>query len=82
MYKNLIINYVKNLNKDDLYTFLKNSNLEVNDHDVDIIYNYIKENCRVILDDPLKHINIIKDKIDLSTYNILLNYYEKYKNFI
>jgi len=44
MFYNLIINYIKNLNKNDILNFGLKNNINLNDKEIDYIYNIIKNN--------------------------------------
>ena len=82
MYKNFIINYAKNLTKEDLYNFKNKNNIKATDNDIDIIYKHIKKYNETFFDDPLKHIKMLSTKISKNCYDEILKYYEKYKNYL
>jgi hypothetical protein len=42
MNKLIILNYINKLKKEDIYNFSLKENIELNDNELDIIYDYIK----------------------------------------
>ena len=59
MYKNLIINYAKNMTMEDVNNYIKNNKINVSEKDKLTIYNHIKEYYSVFFDDPLKYIQML-----------------------
>ena len=49
MQKSFIINYAKNLTKEDIQKFVKNNNIEISNKDIDTIYTHIKKYYNVFL---------------------------------
>lgn len=82
MPKNWIINYAKNMTKDDMYKYIKNNNIDIKDDDVDTIYDHIKKYYNVFFDDPIKYIKMLKGKIEDNIYYEILTIYDNYKNYI
>ena len=82
MQRNIIINYAKNLTKKDIYSFVKNNNIDVSEKDIDTIYNHIKTYYQVFFDDPIKYIKMLKGKINDDIYYQILTVYDKYKNYL
>ena len=82
MPKNWIINYAKNMTKDDMYKYIKNNNINIKDDDVDTIYDHIKKYYNVFFDDPIKYIKMLKGKIEDNIYYEILTIYDNYKNYI
>ena len=82
MYKNFLINYAKNLTKEDLYNFKIKNNINATDNDINIIYEHIKKYNTTFFDNPLNHIEMLNNKISKSCYDEILKYYEKYKSFL
>ena len=82
MNKALILNYLKNINKDDIINFSIKQGIYLDNKDFDIIYDYIKNKSNDIIDNPVKIINEIKDKVSNKVYDKIIILYEKYKPFI
>ena len=82
MQRNLIMNYAKNLTKEDIYSFVKTNNIEVSKKDIDTIYNHIKTYYQVFFDDPIKYIKMLKGKISDDIYYQILMVYDKYKSYL
>jgi len=80
MYKNLIINYAKNMTMEDVNNYIKNNKINVSEKDKLTIYNHIKEYYSVFFDDPLKYIQMLKSNISDNTYYNILKIYDKYKD--
>lgn len=80
MYKNLIINYAKNMTMEDVNNYIKNNKINVSEKDKLTIYNHIKEYYSVFFDDPLKYIQMLKSNIADNTYYNILKIYDKYKD--
>ena len=80
MYKNLIINYAKNMTMEDVNNYIKNNKINVSERDKLTIYNHIKEYYSVFFDDPLKYIQMLKSNISDNTYYNILKIYDKYKD--
>ena len=82
MQRNIIMNYAKNLTKKDIYSFVKNNNIEVSEKDIDTIYNHIKTYYQVFFDDPIKYIKMLKGNVGDDIYYQILMFYDKYKNYL
>jgi hypothetical protein len=82
MYKNLVINYVKNMNIEDMNSFVKNNNISISEKDKMTIYNYIKKHYETFFDNPIDHIKMLKGKIEDNIYYEVLGIYDKYKNLL
>ena len=82
MYKNIVINYIKNIKIEDLDNYIKNNNITISEKDKTTIYNYIKKYYNVFFNDPIKYIKILKGKIDDEIYYNILMVYDKYKNIL
>ena len=82
MQRNLIMNYAKNLTKEDIDSLVKTNNIEVSKKDIDIIYNHIKTYYQLFFDDPIKYIKMLKGKISDDIYYQILMVYDKYKSYL
>ena len=79
----LFINeYINKITKDDIYNFGLKQNIKINNHDLDTIYRYIKNERDRLFDNPIKVINEVKDIVNIDVYNKILELYNKYKNWI
>ena len=78
----LIYKYIDKLKKDDIKEFALKQNIILNNQEINIIYDYLKNKTETIFDDPLNVIREIKDKVNIPTYNKLLELYNEYKNII
>lgn len=82
MQKNLIKNYIKNMSKEDIYNYIEKNGYDAANKEVDIIYNHIKTYYNELLETPLPYIKMLKNKISNDNYYLILELYNKYKNFI
>ena len=82
MYKNLIINYAKNMTMKDVNNFIKKNKIKISDQDKNIVFNHVKKYYNVCFDDPIKYIKMLKGKIDDEIYYNILMIYDKYKNLL
>ena len=82
MYKQLILNYINNIKKEDITSFSLKQNINLKIDELNIIYDYIKNESARIINNPHEVINEIKDKVSLPVYNKILELYNKYKIFL
>ena len=83
MYKKLIESYVNKLTITDIKNFTLNQKISISDKDIDTIFFYIKNYWQIIYEkDPTLIFNDIKTKVEPNTYNIIIEYYNNYKNRI
>ena len=81
--KLIIVNYIKELTKEDIYKYCSVNNIPINDDEVDVIYYYIKTKYKRFLDGYHDEIlNDIKYKVRSYTYNRIIEAYDKYKHFL
>ncbi len=80
MYFNLIKNYINMLNKDDIVSFAKRENFILNNEELDIIYNAIKNRWEEIYNNGINVISEYKDKLNSNTYDKLIELHDRYKN--
>ena len=80
MYEIFIQNYIRKLTKEDIINFCNKENIELTDEELDIAYIYIKKYWKEFLKkDPSNIFNDLKNKIRPTTYNKMIELYEKYK---
>ena len=87
MYKSIIKNYIKKLNTQDILNFSLKNNINLNENEVNIILDYIKNDYETIMYGNPEHIfNELKLKLNKDTYDKLIILYnefkEKYKNYL
>jgi len=81
--KLIIVNYIKELTKEDIYKYCSGNNIPINDDEVDVIYYYVKTKYMRFLDGYHDEIfNEIKYKVRSYTYNKIMEMYNKYKHLL
>lgn len=79
----LITKYINNLTKEDIISYAKKENIILEQYELDIIYNYIKNYYNDFLNGKaLDILNELKEKVKINTYNKIENLYFKYKNYL
>ena len=69
-----ILSYIK--------TYAKNKNCIVSDHDIKVIYNYIKKYSDDLLNKKDDCFNELKNEINPDIFNQITDLYNKYKDYI
>lgn len=82
MNRELIINYINNIEDKDINLFLDKNNIILNKEEYDFLKNIIKEKYNDLLDENTYLFKLIKDTINNDAYNKLLNIFNKYKILI
>ena len=82
MNKELLENYINNLNDNDINNFLDKNNIILNIDEYNFLKNIIKEKYNDILDENTYLFKLIKDTINKDAYYKLLNLFNKYKILI
>lgn len=87
MIQKMIEEYVNRLSKDDVITFGIKNGIELNNKELDIVYNHIKQNWKTIIyGNPKPILEDIKQNTSPLTYqkieNLYTKFYEKYKNYL
>ena len=82
MNRELIINYINNIEDKDINLFLDKNNIILNKEEYDFLKNIIKEKYNDLLDENTYLFKLIKDTINNDAYNKLLNLFNKYKILI
>ena len=78
----IIYGYMNRIRRDDIIRFANNQSVNLQEYEVDVIYNYIKNNSRKILNNPEKVLEEAKSMVSYDTYQKLLELYDKYKDKI
>ena len=72
--------YVESLNKDKLNNLLTKNNISLNDDELNIIYNHVKNDWYdFIYEDPTPILNDIENNINNDSYDKLFEAYKKAK---
>jgi hypothetical protein len=82
MNRDLIINYINDLNDKDINSFLDKNNIILNNEEYIFLKNIIKEKYNDILDENTYLFKLIKDTINIDAYHKLINLFNKYKILI
>ena len=80
--KSVVYNYIKNIKKEDIYNYGIKQGIEISNNDIDIIYDYINNRYDDIINDIERIFLEVKDKLNIKTYDKLLELYDKYKYII
>lgn len=79
----LISEYVNRMEKDDINNFALRQGITLDNSELDIIYNYIKNNYKTIIyDNPNVILEEFRFKVRPITYNKIEELYIKYKDKI
>ncbi len=79
----LITEYIKRLKKSDIIYYAENQGITLDNEELDIIYDYIKNNYKTIIyGNPKEILEEIKYKVKPITYNKIENLYIKFKDKI
>ena len=81
MYLEFIKKCINNLKKDDIKTYAINNKIELENNELELIYNTIKVRWKEIYDDGIKVINEYKNQLKESTYQKLLELYKNIKRY-
>ena len=86
MLENFIKNYTEKITKQNIINFALKENIKLNETEVEIIYNQIKNNLHNLLIDSDLELEKIKDKLEFTTYlkikELTSFYKEKFKNYL
>lgn len=86
MFKGLIEKYINNLTKNDIDRFAKTQGINLNQIEIDTIYDELKNNLDNVIYNTDMVLYKIKDKLQPTTYLKiieLINYYKRrYANYL
>lgn len=83
MYKELIKNYAKNIDITQVKEYAIKEGIEITDEEANLFVSVIHERLDEMLNgNALEVLDEYKDKLSVSSYNLLLELYDKYKKFI
>lgn len=80
--KSIIINYIENIKKEDIFNYGMKQGIKLDNNEINIIYDYINNRYDDIINNTCNVLLEVKNKLSISTYNKLLELYDKYKYFI
>ncbi len=81
MIQKMIENKINNLTLNDLKILASNNNVDLNNQELNYLYNKIKKDWHTFLyNDPNPILTDIKNNINSNSYNKLLELYYYYKN--
>ena len=79
IYKEIIKKYINYLTPNDIKMYAQKNNIEVNNQEVQIIYNYIKKYYLEILNNNESCFLKLKKEIRPDLYNIIMKLYQENK---
>lgn len=83
MKKEILINYIEKLKKEDIILYLNKENIVYSNEEIDLIYNAIKNDHEIILNDNfMNYISNYKFNINSELYYFIIDKYNQYKKFI
>ncbi len=82
MYENIIKNYVDKLTKEDIINYSKKEDIFLNDNEINVIYDEIKNKWKQLYNGNTRVITDLENKINNKAYNKLINLYNTYKKFL
>ena len=81
MFSKIIENYIKNITKNDILNYSKKEEIRLNDEELDLIYNIIKKDYKILLyGDSTNIFNKLKNRINPTSYNKIKQLFDFYKN--
>ncbi len=81
--RDLIEMYIKNLKVDNVNDFLLKENICLSKYELDIVYNYVKKDYKILLSGDYEKILLkIKSNLSEDNYNKIYDLFMKYKNKI
>lgn len=82
MYENIIKNYVDKLTKEDIINYSKKEDIFLNDNEINVIYDEIKDKWKQLYNGNTRVITDLENKINNKAYNKLIDLYNTYKKFL
>ena len=78
----IIYQYINRLRKEDIVRYCNSQGIFVDNNDLDVVYDYVKNDYKRFFNDPMNVLNEVKYKVSDYTYNEIMKMYDKYKGFI
>lgn len=82
MYENIIKNYVDKLTKEDIINYSKKEDIFLNDNEINVIYDEIKNKWKQLYNGNTRVITDLENKINNKAYIKLIDLYNTYKKFL
>lgn len=82
MNKLIIYEYINRLRREDIVKFCVIKGIDASDSEIDIVYDYIKHDYKRFFNNSMEVLSEIKGKVSNSTFSIIMELYNKYKNKI
>ncbi|MBQ1496453.1 MAG: hypothetical protein IIZ40_03820 [Bacilli bacterium] len=76
----IIKNYIKKLNKEDIKYFLEDNDIYIDDEKIDSLFLIVKNNYEDIINEEKNVLDKIKSILGDNHFNKLLSLLRKYKN--
>lgn len=76
----IIKNYIKKLNKEDIKYFLEDNDIYIDDEKIDSLFLIVKNNYEDIINEEKNVLDKIKSILGENHFNKLLSLLRKYKN--
>lgn len=78
----IIYEYINRLKYEDIVNFCNYKRINVNKMDLDIVYDYVKNDYKRFFNNPMGVLEEVKGKVSDSTFNEIMILYDKYKDMI
>ena len=82
MNKILIYEYINRLKREDIVKFCNIKGINVTENEIDVVYDYIKNDYKRFFNSPNIVLEEVKSKVSDNAYRIIMELYEKYQKFI
>lgn len=82
MNKLIIYEYINRLRREDIVKFCVIKGIDASDSEIDVVYDYVKHDYKRFFNNPMEVLLEVKNKVSNNTFNIIMDFYEKYKNKI
>lgn len=80
---NLIESYVSKMKKEDIINFAHKNNLTISEHEIDFVYNFIKNNYASVLKNPNSFdLAPYKKEFSNENYQFIESLINKYKKMV
>ena len=78
----IIYQYINRLRKEDIVRYCNSHGIFVDNNDLDVVYDYVKNDYKRFFSDPMGVLNEVKGKVSDYTFGEIMKMYDKYKGFI
>jgi len=80
--KNIVINYINIITKEDINNYLIKQNIILSENELNYAYKIVKNNYNEIFEGNIDLFNDIKNNINNDAYNKLIDLYNKYSFYL